>query len=248
MNWHPTDDDMILRLYDESTPAEARRIDAHVAICATCRESWGELVETLKLVDTADAPEPGPAFERLVWARVQQALPAPAASRWSPRQWMPAFGLAAAVIVAVAIGYEWNGGERLAPVSPDAAAAAARERVLLTALDGHFEQAEMLLVELMNAPEAGADQMAFRRATADDLVASGRLYRATAEDTGDVQFARMLDDLESVLIDLARSPETADQHEMESLRTRIGDEDLLFKVRAVTSDLRGRNRNRTESE
>ena len=87
--------------------------------------------------------------------------------------------------------------------------------------------------------------MAFERATADDLVASGRLYRATAEQAGHVQMAHMLDDLESVLVDLARSPDKLERQALESLRTRIDDDDLLFKVRAVASEIRGRQQNPT---
>lgn len=250
MNWHPTDDDLILRLYEESASADARRIDAHVAECAPCRENWTEVRDTLRLVDAAAPPEPGPGFERVVWARVQPSLAAPSSAGWSMRQWLPAVGLAATVLVAVALGWGWPAGDSTTTpaASTATAAAASRERVLLTALDGHFEQAEMLLVELLNAPDSGADQMAFRRATADDLLASGRLYRATAQDSGDVQFAHVLDDLEAVLLDLARSPVTVVENDLASLRTRIGDEDLLFKVRAVTSDIRGRSHHRTESE
>jgi hypothetical protein len=116
-----------------------------------------------------------------------------------------------------------------------------RERVLLTALSDHFTQTEMLLVELLNAPDAPSD-IAFERSAASDLVASGRLYRQTAAEDGDLQLAGMLDDLEGVLVEVARSPARMDPRDLGALRARISDDDLLFKVRAVRSDVRDRRR------
>ena len=118
---------------------------------------------------------------------------------------------------------------------------AMRERVLLTALNDHFSQTEMLLVEVMNAPDA-TRQLEFERQTADELVASGRLYRQTAQQNGDRQLAGMLDDIEGVLTEIARSSNRLEAHELDSLRTRIEDDDLLFKVRAVRTEVRSRRR------
>src|SRR5262249_51771962 len=105
-----------------------------------------------------------------------------------------------------------------------------RERVLLTALSEHFQQTEVLLTEILNSPDQ-VGEIDFERASAGDLVASGRLYRVTAQENGDLQLARMLDDLEGVLVEVARSPEHVARKDFQSLRTRIGDQNLLFKVR-----------------
>lgn len=249
MTWHPTDEDLILHFYGESRPADRGRLDAHLGACALCRSAWADLGETMSLVDSAAVPEPGTGFERVVWARVQRALPAPEAlaTRWSLRRLLPVTGLMAAVLVMLAAGLEYRLAHRAAadadvaaPATSDGEALAAQERVLLTALDTHLEQTEMLLVELMNAPDVEAHALEFERETADDLVASGRLYRMTAVEHGDATFVLVLDDLESVLVDVARSPTTVDRSEMASLRARIDGADLLFKVRAATHEIRGR--------
>jgi hypothetical protein len=244
---HLSEDDLILRYYGEAGEAEAAAIDAHLAACATCRDAWLEIGQTLKLVDTASVPEPPDGFERVIWARVQQALPEPPRA-WTWRWLVPVLSLAAVVLLAVALGSRWpRSADAPGPASSAAAAtattpdpAALRERVLLTALDSHFEQTELLLIELMNAPEDDLSGFGFERTAADDLLASGRLYRATAEQTGHVRFAQMLDDLEPVLVEVARSPATIDRGEITSLRSRIDDNGLLFKVRAVTNDIRER--------
>lgn len=269
---HLTDEDLILHFYGEGGPGEERRIDGHLAACSECRQAWAELGETLKLVDAAKVPEPGEEFERVMWARVQGALPAarPTVSTWSTWRWMPALGMAAAVVLAVAIGYAWRAAHdphgAAMPAATTAAATSGstsgpaivrtsaadlqktRERVLLTALSEHFQQTEVLLTEIMNSPDPGRSDADFERSSADDLVASGRLYRVTAQENGDLQLARMLDDLEGVLVEVARGPEHVARKDFESLRTRIGDQNLLFKVRAVSTQIQQRQKSLISSE
>jgi hypothetical protein len=269
--WHPSEEDLILHFYGEGAPDEERRVDEHLAACGTCRHSWTDLGDTLKLVDAATVPEPGEGFERTMWARVQNALPEarPATSVWhvwSATRWMPALGMAAALVAAVALGYALR-SSREVQTKPATATAASqptggpavvhasltdmqktRERVLLTALSDHFQQTEVLLTELMNSPDDGRADLSFERAAAGDLVASGRLYRVTAEQNGDLQLARMLDSLESVLVEVAHSPEHVARKDFDSLRARIDDQSLLFKVRAVSNQIHERQKSLISSE
>lgn len=269
--YHPSDEDLILHFYGEGGPAEERRIDDHLAGCSQCRQAWTELGETLKLVDAAKVPEPGDGFERVMWARIQNALPEPRRATSTSfasftRRWVPALGMAAAVVVAVAIGYAWRANHESRGTAPAAATTTVattepavvrtsaadlkttRERVLLTALSEHFQQTEVLLTEIMNSSDQGRGEIEFERSSAGDLVASGRLYRVTAQENGDLQLARMLDDLEGVLVEVARRPEQVARKDFQSLRTRIGDQNLLFKVRAVSNQIQQRQKSLISSE
>jgi hypothetical protein len=254
--WHPSDDDLILHFYGEAA-ADEPRIDAHLGGCHACRQAWQDLRETLTLVDAAATPDPGPGFERIVWARVQQALPARTRLWDRVRRLVPIAALAGLVVAAVTAvhvsrparsddrgGAAWSvaGATPTAP-APDATART-RERVLLTALNSHFEQTEVLLVELMNVSIAGRDSfdLSFERDAADDLVFAGRLYRLTAQQHGQAHLVRMLDDLETVLVELARGPEQRSDVELRSLRARIDEASLLFKVRAVSDVVHERQR------
>jgi hypothetical protein len=198
-------------------------VDAHLEACTDCQTAWASLRETLQMVDDAAVPEPGPGFEREMWARVQRSLPAREpvrTSRWafSNPASFPALAAAATLVLAVGLGgYAIStrlkpalqpvagGVQAGTPVGTSADAERGRERVLLTALNDHFQQSELLLVELMNAPESGGDR-AFERQAADELLDSSRLYRASAQQTGNPRLAAMLQDLESVLVEIARSP------------------------------------------
>jgi hypothetical protein len=244
--WHPTDDELVLHFYGEAD-AEAARIDAHLRSCSSCRTTWEEVQETLSLVDAAHTPEPGPDFERVVWAHVQREMPLRAEPWWRRRWLAPVASGAALVLVTIGTAYWWQRpavpapAASVTPASPEASART-RERVLLSALGEHFEQTELLLVELMNASPDNRADLSYERSAADDLVFSGRLYRITAQQNGHVYLVQMLEDLESVLVEVARGPERPSGREVESLRARIDDASLLFKVRAVTDVIQVRQR------
>lgn len=245
MIWHPSDEDLILLFYGELEEPAARRVESHVGECGACRAEWTALRDTLRLVDLAEPPAPPDGFEAVMWARVSQSLPSRA--RWSWRQLVPAAALGAAILVLVTIARRPEPAGVSGSIGgppPGTAAADARERterrVLFTALDDHLTQAELLLIELMNAPADGEVELRFEREAADDLVASGRLYRATARETGDGEFVLVLEDIERVLVEVARGPERIPRRDLDALRGRIGEQDLLFKVRAAASEVRAR--------
>jgi hypothetical protein len=211
-----------------------RRIQAALSAAGTAAARSGASAPG----QTASAPEP-------------QAAPA----TLSGGHLLPALAWAAVVLVGLALGILWTRADRSIAVPPPAAVTdpaapapggdALRERVLLTALDQHFGETELLLVELLNAPAQGpnagtAGTLAFERAAASDLVASGRLFRETAEETGQRQLADVLDELESVLVEVARSPDDLPPATVDRWRAQIEDRSLLFKVRAVAHEVRAR--------
>ena len=246
----------------------ASSVIEHLQTCTSCRELWMELAETLKLVDEAPAPIPAAGFEQRVWARVQQQLPASLVggpegppheivNRPAPRvrwfTWALPLAGAAAVLTLVML----NAGRGTAPVpaarsaavAPAAPAADAatdarrsRERVLWSAAEDQLEQTEVLLVELMNSHAPSSSDFTFARVAADELVASGRLYRQTAVQSGDLRLAGVLEDAESILVEVARSPERIGKKDFDLLRARIDGDSLLFKVRAVSNEIRERQR------
>lgn len=244
---HVTDDDLILHFYGEA-PNEAPRIDGHLANCEACRANWTSLTRTLQMVDSAEVPEAPEGFERVIWAKVREQLPPAAAAAparpafLSWRVWAPVAGLAAVVLVAFLGGRLWRGAAP-APATPAPSGDTARltrELVLLTALETHFDDTEQLLVELKNAPDAKGVDVTATRAAARELVASNRLYRETAATNGDAQLATVLEDLERVLVDVAGTPDHVNVNDLQSLRARIEDDSLLFKVRALGSAVRQR--------
>ncbi|HUR21532.1 MAG TPA: hypothetical protein VMZ90_12030 [Vicinamibacterales bacterium] len=250
-NDHPDEEALVLLFYGDTGLDEERQMTAHLDSCVTCQPVWQQIRTTLAAVDVAAVPEPPSDFERVMWARVQGALetmnvtPTP---WWSLRHLLPAGALAAALLAMFAVGRYWpgQGAQAGAPTDPAATSAAAAasqsERALLVAMDDHLQRSELLLVELMNAPANDAVLQGFERETASDLLSSGRLYRQTATHTGNVHLAAMLEDLEAVLVEIARSPRALKAQDVNALRTRIEEDDLLFKVRVVSGEIRERQK------
>lgn len=242
---HPPDDDLVLLFYGELPENAQTCLRAHMAECPECRASYNALTRTLHLAGTFQAPDPGPDFESRVWTHV--APDVNGARRLALSRWR--LGALAASLVVLA-GGAWLWSNRAPDQSVPAPVAdsivevtpgrEARERVLLAAVDAHLVQTEMLFVELLNAPAEESESFSYARTTADDLVASGRLYRETARDTGASQLVTMLDELEPVLVEVARSGDETNPRDIRALRGRIEQDDLLFKVRAVAADIQDR--------
>jgi hypothetical protein len=246
---HLTEDELILHFYGDGRASDEAAVDAHLRSCQVCQAMWAEISQSLKMADFVVVPEPDAGFEQAMWTRIRQALPDPTPRRTIVERlfgWRETRGLAAAVAVVALAGRAWQTPSRPAPpaavVTRAPADPAGRERVLLTALGDHFQRSEMLLVEVMNATATASQEIGFERQTADDLVESSRLYRQAAQQNGNVRLAQMLEDLESVLVEIARSPDQVDRKDFHSLRARIDQDDLLFKVRAVSKQIEDRQK------
>ena len=114
------------------------------------------------------------------------------------------------------------------------------ERLLRSEVEDHLERSQRMLVELVNADyqigaPANGDQ-----ARAADLVAAGRLYRRSAEQLGDSEIGRLLEDLERVLVEVANGPADIAPEDLTRLRQRIDDQDLVFRVRVVAREIKER--------
>ena len=139
-----------------------------------------------------------------------------------------------------------------APAGAPQSAERVRERILLVDLGEHLDRSQMVLVELVSAPlndpSGGNVDISLEQSRAEQLVSANRLYRQTALSTGDAAMASVLDELERVLVDIAASPSTVTQEDLDSVRRRIESKELLFKVRVVSSQVRDRQRAATRQQ
>ena len=124
------------------------------------------------------------------------------------------------------------------PVVTAAADPQVGERVLLVAVGDYLERSQMVLIELANADPKGKLDISFEKERAADLVSESRLYRQTAEHTGNTAVAGTLDEIDRVLLDIARGPSEVSPAELEGLRERLKAEGILFKIRVLGSKVR----------
>jgi hypothetical protein len=144
---HLTEEDLVLYRYEESPDPDA--VARHLGTCADCRAQLATLDRLFAAME-ARVPEPGPAYEREMWTRIQDRLAAEPPAPWSLRHWLagassrsighwmlPQVALAASVTLLL-VGIAWfsapgrslspQPGGGVATVSSSAAAPAPESR------------------------------------------------------------------------------------------------------------------------
>jgi hypothetical protein len=250
MNTHLSEDELILHYYGETDASDRTRVESHLASCAECRFANQQLHQVMTLVDSAAPVEAPPGFERVAWARLEPALGAASGSGWKAffglPQWALAGGVAALVFAAFMAG-RVSTTDPSPGAAPGLVAGISPERVLQAEVGDHLDRTQMMLVELANADTDHADVLAGEQNRAVDLVAANRLIRQSAEQAGDVVIADVLEDLERVLLEIANAPADASSNELTDLQSRITDQDLLFRLRVIASEMRQRTLNGRET-
>jgi hypothetical protein len=239
---HLTEEQLVLHYYGEE--GDALTAERHLDDCQECREIYSSLQRVLNVVDSLPVPERSPEYGAEVWRRISPAIPA--RRKWF--QLVPAFewrwaataaAMACLLIVAFYTGRRYP---QVSPPHPAAATAAADpqvgERVLLVAVGNYLERSQMVLIELANADPKGKLDISNEQERAADLVSESRLYRQTAEHTGNGAVAGTLDEIDRVLLDIARGPSEVSPAELDRLRERLKAEGILFKIRVLGSKVR----------
>jgi len=253
---HLTEEQLVLYHYgDTGDGVDAASIEEHLHLCGLCQADFDDLRHTLQAVDSLPVPDRPDNYGSEVWARIQPSLDGDAETWWgrlqsslTPRRLVLAGGVAVLVVAAFVGGSVLSRRQPTAPVAAPAAnpqTASAdpeqvRERILLVAVGDHLERSQMALVELVNSPSGATVDISDERERARDLVTENRLYRQTALTTGEPGVASVLDDLERVLVEVANSPSTLTAAEFSTVRKRIEQQGIIFKVRVFGDRVRER--------
>jgi hypothetical protein len=239
---HLTEDDLVLHYYGELDAGGESRVTAHLSDCTECHRSYVRLQRVMAAVDTVPVPAIAEGFERTVWARLEPTLPV-------RRNWFSAFVFSPANLawlgaVLVLVAGAFFAGRMSQPTqSRQARGADIAESILLVDLGEHLERSQTMLVELVSTePRNDVIDLTTERDRALDLVAANRLYRQTASERGDTAITELLDDLERLLVELAASPDQLSSEDLAQVQQRIAADDLLFKVRVISSAIKERQK------
>jgi hypothetical protein len=236
---HLTDEQLVLHYYGDAEDAGSQsQVEAHLAQCPICNEEYASLQRLLNTVDSVPVPERGADYGGQVWLRVRNELGLSAKTAWwsrLPGKWggmMPRWTLVGSVTVLIGMAF-LAGRWTVQPTAPEGATAAVRagsERVLLDALGDHLDRTQVTLVSLANS---SGSETRLERDQAEDLLKENRLYRQAALRSGDEGAAAVLDELERVLVEVANAPGS----ELDSVRQRMVEQGLLFKIRVLRSQV-----------
>jgi hypothetical protein len=232
---HLNEAEMIEHYYKESvSPAACER---HLTACAACAKSYAELRRDLDGVKPLAPPARGEGYGEHVWQSIRGSLPIYERPKrtWRLTQlWQP-LGWAAACTLVVAVafftGRQWE--RKQAPAVAVAIDPQARQRVVIVVLGDHLDRSERLLVELNHA--GTNDASVPLRSEARELLATNRLVRQSAMQTGDLGVEASLDRLERLLVELANEPDGLREADLNQLRQEMNTEGLLFDIRVLRS-------------
>ena len=163
--------------------------------------------------------------------------------RFELPRWAFAVGAVALAAGSFALGRVWAPAPAPGPsIESVADAGTIGERLLRTEVEEHLERSQRVLVELVNADDSAPVMLASDRERAADLVAAGRLYRRSIGESGDADTRDLLEDIERVLVEIANGPDAETSNDLSGVRARISNQDLIFRLRVMTSAMRARDR------
>jgi len=245
-------------LYDyhrgELPSSDRLRVEEHCAGCRRCRQEFDELRAMLALLPLAPpSDERTPEFWRSFPDAVERRLTAPGAARSRAGFWegvrdeivslftlRPAYAAAVSgsVVLALLAVVLWQQYTPGTP-SPSQAAQPAVEIPVRTVstdvrMSDYFRKSKMLLVGISNmkVSDGGSVDMSAERKYSRELLHEAR-YLKTQPMSG--RSAKLIGDLEKILIELANLKDQGEAPEVEMIRGGIHQENLLFKIRAAAS-------------
>lgn len=241
-NNHLSEEQIILHYYGDAEGEP--EIDRHLAACVECKAEFSRVQAILQQIEPLEVPEPPVVFEEKTWLNLRDRLPQKGSFFHrlfgAPQKWAFAGVMALLLAAAFIAGRFWP-----RPAQPQIAQQPAQvnpQRVVLVAVGNHLERSQMLLVEIMNTDANGSVDFSNEQAEARDLLDSNHLYRVSAQQTGDPQIARLLDQLGRVLAEVANGPKEVSPEDLQQVRHIIQTEGLLFKVRVVGSEVNSKIR------
>ncbi|MGZ4872402.1 MAG: anti-sigma factor family protein [Candidatus Angelobacter sp.] len=238
---HLSEEQIVLHYYGDAE--ETAEVERHLAACPNCRAEFSSVQSMLAQIEPLEVPEPPAGFEEKTWLNVRDRLPEKGGflrRLFGPQQkWAFAGTMVLLLAAAFLAGRFWPRPDQQIAHKPETVNP---QRVVLVAVGDHLERSQMLLVEIMNADTRGPINFSSEQAEARDLLDSNHLYRVSAQQSGDPQVARLLDQLGRVLAEIANGPAEVSPGDLEQVRHSIQSEGLLFKVRVVGSEVNSRAR------
>jgi len=229
---HLTEDEMIELYYGEG----AGPAGAHLNACRECSAQYARFKRGLDTIASAAVPQKSAAYGDSVWEALRpQLIPyqkkTPGWRSWA--HWRAAALLAGCAIILATVFLGGRYWERVTTrKSVVASNPQSTQRVILVVLTDHLDRTERLLVQLEHAGLKDRTDSAELQSEAQELLASNRLYRATASNAGDQELAGALDRLEGVLAEIANDPKLS-AADLQRVRKDMNTKGILFEIRVL---------------
>jgi len=239
-------------LYDvvkgDAPPAVTERVHAHAAVCPSCAADM-EAIRAAVAAFPRPALSPSDARDAAFWTvlaneiegAIRSAPPAPRALSARLRDGMDLFvsvnrsrllaATGALALASAALLLLWR--EAPAPENSARVAETAPANIALPVasirMNDYLKKSRVLLVGITNMKTEGPDMdLSAERKQSRALIHEARYLRTQRLDA---RSAKLIGDLDRILIELANVEERDDLPDVEVIRTGIRKENLLFKIR-----------------
>jgi hypothetical protein len=256
--------DIELYFYGELDPVDRARVDAHLRGCPPCRQRLDDLHAIRRALAERPVVEAPPAGDWSGFMRrLDTAVGLNAATvangrtvvlehtggRWRARHVMALAAMLALVLTGVFMAARFkaadagravtsapNVAEQTPAVALDPDAVKAEERALREVSAEHLERSKLVVLGLAtrDPQETKSGDWLYERRLAGTLLSDTRLYRLTAQDRGLSDVARVMRDLETVLLETSMSDD-ADHDALERVQKLIAKRDLVLKMQVVAT-------------
>lgn len=243
--------DIELYFYGELADADRARVDAHLHRCEACRQRLEDLHairRALAARPVVDAPpaEDWSGFTRRLDAAVGIASASPASSASSPYSAASAVysaAAAAAILLAASLGIYYARSARQTAPAPRQTATVAQQPVstadssLREVTAEHLERSKLVVLGLtaLDPKQTHAADWQYERQLASTLLDDTRFYRQAAQERGMTDVARVMRDLETVLIETSMSDST-DRDALARVQRLIAKRDLVVKMQLAATN------------
>jgi hypothetical protein len=243
--------DVELYFYGELTDAERARVDAHLRRCGACRQRLEDLHAIRRALADRPAVDAPPAGD---WSgfmrRLDAACAVPSAANTSERAGSPvrsaysvySVASVAAMLAVVALGiYAARRAQDAAPAPRQVAAvktpAVTPDSSLREVTAEHLERSKLVVLGLtaLDPKQTRAADWQYERQLAGTLLDDTRLYRQMAQERGMNDVARVMRDLETVLIETSMSDST-DREALTRVQRLIARRDLVVKMQLAAAN------------
>jgi hypothetical protein len=247
-----------LLFYDELAGRHRAFVEQHLTTCAECRQALEDMsVIRAALAARPDVSAPPGGEWSAFMARLDEAIlieahprktaegirfrTSSASTRYATYLAMAA--LLTLVTLSVAYVGRTPGGTTVSESGPGSSDETQRapgpalwslDAAFASLSEQHFERSKLVVLGLANTEprESGAAEWAYERQLASTLLTDTRLYRLAAEERGMTNIARVLGDLEIVLLQTSMS-EKPDRDTLEQIQRLIHKRDLVTKMQVV---------------
>jgi len=259
-------DDLILFYYGELDHNQNKELRKALAESSTFQQEYANLCDFLDNQTSLEVPPPEVNLNQRIMASVyQQAekqnrpLVREKLTGFKLLEWLgetywhklagASFAMSFVVITVFVLG-RWS--TQLEPINEVAQAssdvrlktenqgyfnAEESQRILISNVSSHMEISGRLLTMVSNGNGDLSQQIDSRRQIIEELVVLNRMYRRILEQSGDQQLATLLQQMESILIELNHTQVNAEDSELQDIKERIEQTDLIYRLKVTNKKL-----------